>query len=147
MLFATALSTVAVRWALKLDAEPAEKCLRTLSIFCLFSCAVYAVSVDIHNHNAAFYITLRHCYSVYWKNEMCRIFQNFDFPTIRQIQASQPDVICYVHQIKKIIDCSRVGNRPINRSNTRTLFTSSANSSQSTSIPLYGREFSPIIEY
>ena len=84
----------------------------------LSSCTVYAVSAYIHRHNAALrvlYYYLRHSYGIdetpvlpyapgdiesVVENERCRIYWNFSFPTLRQIQANKPDVVLLDHQTK-----------------------------------------------
>ncbi|CAG9815370.1 unnamed protein product [Phaedon cochleariae] len=84
----------------------------------LSSCTVYAVSAYIHRDNAALrllYYHLRHSYGIdgtpvlpyapgdiesVVENEKCRIYWNFSFPTLRQIQANKPDVVLLDHQTK-----------------------------------------------
>lgn len=77
----------------------------------LSACPVYATSAYIHRHNAALrvlYYHLRHKYGIdntpvmpyapgdiesVVENDNCRIYWNFSFSTIRQIQANKPDIV------------------------------------------------------
>ncbi|KAG5884670.1 hypothetical protein JTB14_033208 [Gonioctena quinquepunctata] len=86
----------------------------------LSACTAYAVSAYIHRHNAALrvlYYHLRHSYGInetpvlpyapgdiesVVENENCRIYWNYSFPTLKQIQANKPDVVLSDREQKTI---------------------------------------------